>query len=306
MQNTLNKAFCLTGISLHRGEVVNLKALPAPANSGVWFRRIDIVDRDPFIEAIYSCVTDTRLCTRIANQDGISVQTIEHLMAALAGTGIHNALIEIDGPELPILDGSSKEFVNAILSVGKKASAADIEGFKIEKTVKVTDGLSWATLAPADEFTIEFYIDYSDTVIGRQNLSLAMKNGTFVRELCDSRTFCRQSEVSALKSKGLVKGGTLKNAVVLESDKIVNIGGLRRKDECVRHKMLDAMGDLSLAGRPLLAAFTSNCGGHALTNRLLRKTFADSDSFVPFKISKNQAVQLPGFGLQESDLCRLV
>ncbi len=305
MQTTLKKEFSVSGISLHRGKVVNVKVWPASANHGIQFYRTDVVGKNPVIEAVYNLVSDTSFSTKISNLDGVTVQTIEHLVAALAGTGIHNALIEIDGPELPILDGSSKEFVKKILSVGKKSLNKLVNGYKVTKEIEVRDGEAWANFKPAETLSIDFYIDYSDTVIGCQNLRLSMKNGTFVRELCDSRTFCRESEISVLKSKGLAKGGNLKNAIVLEPKKIKNVGGFRRQDECVRHKMLDAMGDLSLAGGPVLAAFTSNRGGHTLTNKLLRAAFLDKDNMQPTTIRKDRAAQLPGFGLREDDLCNL-
>mgnify|MGYP002859571869 CR=1 FL=1 len=306
LQNTIKDQFFLKGRSLHRGELVNLKVLPAPAGFGIQFRRVDVREKDPFVKAIYSYVSETHLCTKITNKDGISIQTIEHLMAALAGTGIHNVLIEVDGPELPILDGSSREFVKKILDTGKKELAEFIDGYKIKKVVQVSDGAAWARFTPSERFSIEFHIDYSGTVIGKQNLALSMENGAFVRELCDSRTFCRESEISVLRSKGLAKGGTLGNAIVLEANRVKNSGGLRLKDECVRHKMLDAMGDLSLAGGPILGAFSSNCGGHTLTNRLLRAAFSDPAAIDPFKIDRDQVFQLPGFGLKEQDFRRLV
>ena len=305
MQYTIKKAFSVSGISLHLGRLIRVKVCPASENHGIQFLRTDILTKDPIIKAVYNSVSDTNFSTKISNCEGISVQTIEHLMAALAGTGIHNALIKIDGPELPILDGSSREFVKLILSTGKRALPAPVNGFKVIKEITVQDGLAWAKFSPADSLSIDFSIDYSDTIIGCQNLRLSMMNGAFVRELCDSRTFCRESEISLLKSKGMAKGGSLDNAIVLESTKILNIDGLRRTDECVRHKMLDAMGDLSLAGGPIIAAFSSNLGGHTLTNKLLRAAFSNEGSMIPTKIIKNRATQLPGFGLRKSDLCNL-
>jgi UDP-3-O-[3-hydroxymyristoyl] N-acetylglucosamine deacetylase len=279
--------------------------LPARANSGIIFFRTDVSDKSPFVTAIYNAVSDTKLCTKISNEDGTSVQTIEHLMAAFAGTGVHNATVEIDGPEMPILDGSSKTFVKEILAVGKKALSEPVDGFKITKRIEVTEGVAWAKFVPAEILSIDFHIDYSDTIIGCQKLFLPMKNGSFVRELCDSRTFCRESEISTLRARGLAKGGNLQNAIVLEPKRIKNSEGLRRDDECVRHKMLDAMGDLSLAGGPILAAFSSNCGGHTLTNKLLRAAFADKSAIRRLKFGEGHAKQLPGFGLCKADLCNL-
>ena len=295
----------MSGISLHVGKEVTIRVRPAPANHGIKFFRTDILNKDPLVRALYDSVSSTKYSTKIMNRDGVEVQTIEHLMAALAGTGIHNAFVEIDGSELPILDGSSREFVKNILLVGKQELEQPINAFRVTKPIEVREGGAWAKLEPSDFLSIDFWIDYSDTVIGQQNLRLSMKNGTFVRELCDSRTFCRDSEISVLKALGLAKGGNLHNAIVLESTKIRNRGGLRRKDECVRHKMLDAMGDLSLAGGPILAAFSSNRGGHTLTNQLLRAAFLDQGNMVPTTIRKQHATDLPGFGLRDVDLCNL-
>ena len=295
----------MSGVSLHSGEIVNIRVLPSVANTGIKFKRTDIKNKNPIVNAVYHCVSDTKMCTTISNYEGTTVQTIEHLMAALAGTGIHNAVIELDGAELPILDGSSREFVKKILSVEKCILDVPLSGFKILKEIVVSEGTAWAKFTPADLLSIEFHIDYSDTIIGQQNLFLAMRNGAFVRELCDNRTFCRESEISQLRSQGLAKGGSLENAIVLEPSRIRNTEGLRREDECVRHKMLDAMGDLSLAGGPVLAAFSSNCGGHTLTNRLLRAAFSDSAAIKPTQIRESQVKKLPGFGLCESDLGHL-
>jgi UDP-3-O-[3-hydroxymyristoyl] N-acetylglucosamine deacetylase len=306
LQNTIKKEFYLSGCSLHSGEAVNITVFPAPVDSGISFKRTDVENKNPVVPAVYNLVSNTKMCTTISNSDGVSVQTIEHLMAAFAGTGVHNALIEIDGPELPILDGSAREFVKKILFVEKRVQNLPVNGFKVLKNVVVSEGEAWAKLMPADLLSINFQIDYSDTIIGQQSLSLGMSNGTFVRELCDNRTFCRESEILELRSLGLAKGGTLENAIVLEPNKVKNVGGLRRYDECVRHKMLDAMGDLSLAGGPVLAAFSSNCGGHTLTNKLLRRAFSDRTNIKSTKIREDQARQLPGFGLCEEDLCNLI
>lgn len=306
MQNTVKKEFYLSGVSLHSGEIVSINVLPAAANSGIQFKRTDIKNKNPVISAVYNLVSDTKMSTTISNDEGTSVQTIEHLMAAFAGTGVHNAMIEVDGPELPILDGSSREFVKRILSVEKQALDIPVSGFKIMKEIVVSDGTAWAKFTPADSLSIDFKIDYSDTIIGQQNLFLSMSNGTFVRELCDNRTFCREREILQLRAQGLVKGGTLENAVVLEPKGIKNVEGLRREDECVRHKMLDAMGDLSLAGGPVIAAFSSNCGGHTLTNKLLRTTFSDISATKEVQIIEDQVKKLPGFELCEADLCNLI
>jgi UDP-3-O-[3-hydroxymyristoyl] N-acetylglucosamine deacetylase len=305
LQNTLKTSFSFSGKALHSGQLVNVKVLPAPANFGICFKRTDVTNKDQLVPAIYNNVSDTKLCTKISNQEEVSVQTIEHIMAAFAGTGIHNVLVEVDGPEIPIMDGSSREFVRNILRVGYTDLGVSIKGYKIEKQVLVKDGLAWAKLMPADTFSIDFDIDYSDTVIGRQKLSMQMNNGSFVRELCDSRTFCRENEISKLLAQGFAKGGSLENAIVLSRDTIKNVGGFRRDNECVRHKMLDAMGDLSLAGGPIFGAFSANRGGHTLTNRLLRAAFSVKGAMKPTIVKNSEVNELPGFGLCENDLCHL-
>ena len=305
MQNTLKKPFSLSGKGLHSGSFVNVTVYPASADYGIWFKRVDLENEDTLIPALFDMVCETRLCTKISNSDGVSVQTIEHLMAAFAGTGIHNALVEVDGPELPILDGSSIIFVQEILKVGLVSQNLPIRGFKVLKKVNVKEGRSWATLEPSSELSINFEIDYSDTFIGWQSLKLNMKNGCFVRELCDSRTFCRSSEIPIMKEKGLALGGSLENAIVIENDHILNKGGLRYNDECVRHKMLDAMGDLSLLGGPLIGAFSASCGGHALTNKLLHKMFEDISALKPILIKEKDTKNLPGFGICDTDIDRL-
>ena len=285
--------------------MVNITVLPAKANHGICFSRTDVTDKNHVIPALYNQVSETRLCTTIANADGVSVQTIEHLMAAFAGTGIHNALVQVDGPEIPILDGSSMEFVQKILEVGFIELGVPITGYEVQKEILVEDGASWARLKPATTLSIDFGIDYSDTIIGTQQLSLQMNNGSFVRELCDSRTFCREIEIARLLSQGFAKGGSLDNAIVLTKNDIKNTGGFRRHNECVRHKMLDAMGDLSLAGGPIFGAFSANRGGHTLTNQLLRLAFSQKGAIKPRVVKKCEAIELPGFDLCETDLSNL-
>ena len=305
MQNSLKKSFSLSGKGLHSGKFVNVNIFPASADYGIWFKRVDLKNEDPLIPALFDMVSETKLCTKISNSEGASVQTIEHLMAAFAGTGIHNALVEIDGPELPILDGSAMVYVKEILNIGLVSQKLPIRGYKVLKEVSVIDGKSWASLKPSSELSINFEIDYSDTFLGWQSLELNMKNGCFVRELCDSRTFCRSSEIPLMRKKGLALGGSLENAIVIENDHILNEEGLRYNDECVRHKMLDAMGDLSLLGGPLIGSFSASCGGHALTNKLLHKTFEDISALKPILIKEKDAINLPGFGICESDINRL-
>ncbi len=276
---------------------------PASAHYGIWFRRIDLND-DNIIAARWDCVSDSRLCTKISNDSGASVSTVEHIMAALAGCGVQNALIEIDGPEVPVLDGSSAEFVKDIIAVGLQKLNSAVRAIKILETVEVSNGIAAARLEPADNLYIDFHIDFEahTSVIGRQNKTLNMANGSFVRELSNSRTFCMQHDVELMQANGLALGGTLDNAVVIDGDQVMSPGGLRHSDEAVRHKMLDALGDLALAGAPLLARYIGHRAGHALTNKLLRKLFATPSAYVMVDLDDAMALQLPGVGVHKADL----
>ncbi|THD73323.1 UDP-3-O-acyl-N-acetylglucosamine deacetylase [Thalassobius vesicularis] len=296
MQNTLKAAVTFNGVGLHSGKPVRMTVRPASADYGIWFKRTDVLYTDPLVQARWSAVNQSPLCTKLENDSGISVSTVEHVMAALAGCGIHNALIEIDGPEVPILDGSSAPFVRAFLLRGLAAQDVAVRAIEVLKPVEVRKGEAWARLEPGSDLTIDFHIDFEDAAIGVQNKSLKMSNGTFVRELCDSRTFCRKADVDFMHANGLALGGTLENAVVVEGDAILSPGGLRHADEPVRHKMLDALGDLALAGAPILGHYTGFRAGHALTNDLLHALFADPTNFRMVECDPVKMARLPGVG----------
>ncbi|CUJ89776.1 UDP-3-O-acyl-N-acetylglucosamine deacetylase [Shimia thalassica] len=302
MQNTLRTSVRFTGQGLHSGEAVELTIHPASADYGIWFKRTDILLGDRMVPARWDVVEQTALCTRIVNAAGVSVSTIEHIMAALAGTGVHNALIEVDGPEVPILDGSAADFVRGILKAGLIKQHRPVRAIEILKPVTVTRGDASATLTPADHMQIDFHIDFEDRAIGVQDKSLVMANGSFVRELCDSRTFCRQADVDAMHAQGLALGGNLENAVVVDGDKVLSPGGLRHKDEAVRHKMLDALGDLFLAGAPILGKYTGCRAGHSLTNELLRQLFATPGAFRVVECDSETAAILPGAGVHWAEI----
>jgi UDP-3-O-[3-hydroxymyristoyl] N-acetylglucosamine deacetylase len=275
---------------------------PASADYGIWFRRTDILIGAAMIPARWDVVEQTALCTRIVNDAGVTVSTIEHIMAALAGTGVHNALIEIDGPEVPILDGSSAEFVRGILRAGLVGQRQRTRVIEILKPVSVTRGDATASLAPANEMKIDFHIDFEDEAIGVQDKSLVMANGSFVRELCDSRTFCRKADVDMMHANGLALGGTLENAVVVDGADVLSPGGLRHRDEAVRHKMLDALGDLALAGAPIVGQYVGHRAGHALTNALLRELFAHPDAYRFVEVDEVTAARLPGAGVHIAEM----
>ncbi len=301
VQTTLKSSISFIGTGLHTGRPVRMTLRPSAAEMGIWFRRTDVTDRDGLVPARFDAVIASELSTKIANDAGVEVSTIEHVMAALAGTGVHNALIEIDGPEVPIMDGSAAPFVKAILSRGLRELDAPIRAIEVLKPVTVTHNGARASLSPAHGLHMAFEIDFTDTAIGHQVMTLDMANGTFVHELCDSRTFCRNADVEAMRGKGLILGGTLDNAVVVDGHRVLTPGGLRHQDEPVRHKMLDALGDLALAGAPLLARYDGHRAGHALTNRLLRALFSDPTAFRMVVLDDSTAARLPGAGLSRSD-----
>lgn len=302
MQATIRSTATFTGVGLHSGRPARMRVHPASANYGVWFRRTDVVGVDAMVPAIWDAVIPAQLCTRIENGAGVSVSTIEHIMAALAGCGIHNALIEIDGPEVPILDGSAAPFVAGILGRGLRSLGDRVRCFEVLRAVEVRDGASFARLEPAETLEIDFRIEFADAAIGRQEKRLTLANGTFVRELSDSRTFCRKSDVDTMRANGLALGGTYENAVVVDGDRVLSPGGLRHVDEAVRHKMLDALGDLSLAGAPILGRYTGNRAGHAMTNRLLRALFADPAAYRVTDCADDRRARLPGVGVTRADI----
>ena len=274
---------------------------PAPANNGIVFRRVDIAG-DNALTAVWDNVAVSPLNTRLTNSAGVTVSTIEHLMAALAGTGVHNVIVDIDGPEVPIMDGSAAEFVRGIVGAGLTRLSAPLHAIEILSDVIVEDGPAMAMLSPATSLQIDFDIDFADAAIGRQAKTLNMANGAFVRELCDSRTFCRSSDVDAMRANGLALGGTLGNAVVVDGDQVLSPGGLRHSDEAVRHKMLDALGDLYTAGAPILGRYTGVRAGHAMTNRLLQALFAQPDAWRMTRCDAKIAARLPGVGVSKADL----
>ncbi len=302
MQNTLKSPVIFRGRGLHSGQPVRMVLRPASADYGVWFSRTDLTGNDAMIPARWDAVVPSKLCTMISNAAGVTVSTIEHLMAALAGLGLNNVLVEIDGPEVPILDGSAAPYVEGILARGLRAQGEPVRAMRILKTIEVQDGPSWARLEPAEMLEIDFAIQFDVKAIGSQSRRLNLSNGAFVRELCDSRTFCLQSDIDVMRRRGLALGGTLENAVVFDGDRVLTPGGLRHPDEPVRHKMLDAMGDLALAGGPILGRYVGNRAGHALTNALLRKLFATPGSYRMVDCAGTTEGKLPGVGVVRQDL----
>ncbi len=302
VQTTIKSPVTFRGVGLHSGKQIELTIQPASAEYGVWFRRTDIDVGDALIPAHWDAVTSTNLSTLISNSSGVEVSTVEHILAALAGCGIHNALIELNGPEVPILDGSAAEFVRGIVNRGIRQLDAPVRAIRILQEVVVRDGDAVARLVPSDAFEIEFQIDFADKAIGKQKKCLNMANGSFVRELSASRTFCRLSDVETMQANGLAQGGSLDNAIVVDGDVILSPGGLRYDDEAVRHKMLDALGDLSLAGAAIFGRYIGERAGHAMTNKLLRALFARPDAYRIELCDAESARLLPGVGVIHADI----
>lgn len=303
MQNTVNLPVTFNGVGLHSGKAASATILPAPANRGIVFRRMDTDVHDCEIPARYDLVKQSPLCTLLVNAEGVSVSTVEHIMAALSGCGIHNAVIEVSGPEVPILDGSSAQFVRGILARGLRRQDAPVRALRVLKPVEVIKGDARARLVPHDTLLIEFSIEFEDAAIGRQKKLLNMSNGSFVRELSTSRTFCRQSDVDTMQANGLALGGNPgENAVVFDGDRVLSPGGLRQPDEPVRHKMLDALGDLALAGMPILGHYQGLRAGHAVTNDLLRALFATPDAYEIVTCDAEMAARLPGAGVHWGEI----
>jgi UDP-3-O-[3-hydroxymyristoyl] N-acetylglucosamine deacetylase len=295
-QRTLTNKISCVGIGLHSGAEVTLSLCPAAANSGIVFRRLDVANEQALIPARYDAVCDTRLGTTIINKHGVTVATIEHLMAALWGAGVDNAVVELDGPEVPIMDGSSEPFLFMIECAGLKSQAATRKVLRVLKTVEVRDGESMASILPNREgdegLVLDIEIEYRNSIIHRQFARYDFRETTFKQALSRARTFCFEKEIAALREQGLVLGGSLDNAVVVGKEKVLNKEGLRYRDEFIRHKALDCLGDLSLAGVHL----DGNCHfvrpGHTINNKLLRAFLADKSAYI---ITEADALPKPVF-----------
>ena len=285
IQKTLKKDIDLNGIGLHSGLEVNLKIKPSEPNTGIIFKRIDIKKNNIIIPNIFN-VNSAVFCTTISNEHGVSVSTIEHLMGALYGMGIDNALVEIDNKEVPILDGSAKLFVEAIQNVGIKESESPIKVIKIEKKIEFIDGKKIITIEPSKmSLDIDFELRYENKVIGIQRNEVKVYESDLT-DIYNSRTFCLFEDIKKLKEMGLAKGGNLENAIVVKDKEILNERGLRNDKEFVNHKILDCMGDLYLAGYKIIGKLTCSQGGHKLTNQLLRKVFTNNENFSLLEIKE--------------------
>ncbi len=278
-QNTLKDTAKTKGIGLHSGDKVTLTIVPAPEDYGIVFRRSDVKGFNNIVRADYRNVTKTQLGTAISNDEGTMVSTVEHLMAALWGCGIDNALVDINGPEIPIMDGSSEPFVKLINSMGIYQQSANRKIVKVNKEVTVTDQDKFATVIPSENFSIDLEIDFANKAIANQKSHFDKGEQGFIEEFSQARTFGFAHEVDYMRSQGLARGGSLENAIVIKEDKILNKEGLRFSDEFVRHKILDCIGDFYLAGKRISGAFRAYKTGHGLNNQLLRRLFADRQAY---------------------------
>tara|TARA_B100000941_G_scaffold285061_1_gene256599 strand:- start:994 stop:1866 length:873 start_codon:yes stop_codon:yes gene_type:complete len=277
-QQTIVKPLSINGIGLHTGIDVSMKLYPAEADYGIKFIRKDLNDNN-VIDAIWSNVTNTKLSTTISNKNGASVSTIEHLMSALSGLHIDNIKVEIDGPEVPIMDGSSIIFVNLIDTASIKNLHKKRKILKVKQNIKVERDTSFVELKPNSQFSIDFEIDFPSKLVSQQSCQLQLVNGNYKTDIASARTFGFEKDVDMLRSNGLALGGSLENAVVVGETKILNSDGLRFKDEFVRHKILDSIGDLYLAGSPIQGYFSGSKSGHHLNNLLLRSLFSDENNY---------------------------
>ena len=297
-QKTINKNITFKGVGLHGGLEVTMTLKPAVPNSGIIFKRTDLKKNNIIIPNIFN-VSSALFCTTISNEEGVSVSTLEHLMGALFGLGIDNALIEIDNYEVPILDGSAKIFVEEILKVGIKTSSVPIKVIKIEKKIEFIDGNKKISIEPSKvSLDIDFELKYENTLIGEQRNSIKVYESD-LSDIYNSRTFCLYEDVEKLKEMGLAKGGNLENAVVVKDNKVLNEGGLRNEKEFVNHKILDCMGDLYLAGYKIIGKIVCSQGGHKLTNQLLREVFENGQNFSLIEIKEKS---LPHAFINKSNL----
>lgn len=278
-QRTIKHTISCFGIGVHSGKPTSISLYPAPQNVGVIFVRTDIKNKNNKVHAKYDNVSKTTLGTTIQNKDGIEVATIEHLMAALWGCNIDNVIIELDGPEIPIMDGSSEPFIFMIECAGTKNQNSPRKYLKILKEVHVEDNNSYATISPSDHFSVDMEIKFDNKTIASQKYEFSEEKKSFKHNIARARTFGFEHEGALLKKMGLAKGASLENAIVLRGEEILNDNGLRYKDEFVRHKLLDLIGDVYLAGSPLKGHIKTFKPGHTINNKLLHSILADKSAW---------------------------
>jgi len=278
-QHTLRNSFTVVGVGVHSGAPAALTVRPAPACTGIMFVRTDVQGKNNIIPARWNNVVDTRLCTVLGNKAGVTVSTVEHLLSAFAALGVDNAICEIDGPEIPIMDGSAANFVAAIDKAGLSRQSEHRRVLRIKKTVSYQEGEKEVFLSPADQQYFGFEISFDNPVIGRQKYTHQLKEDAYRADIASARTFGFLHEVEALRKMGLARGGSLDNAIVVDGDKVLNPGGLRFKNEFVRHKILDAIGDIYLMGLQMIGHYHGVRAGHAMNNKILHVLFSQPDAF---------------------------
>ena len=284
-QKTLKKSVKFDGVGLHTGKKVSMTVFPSEPNSGIIFKRIDLKENNLILPSVYN-VSNAVLCTTISNEFGTSISTLEHLMGALYGLGIDNAFIEINSQEVPIMDGSAKDFVDKFLKAGFEISNVPIKIIKITNKVTVHNGSKFISIDKSNvSLDIDFEIKYSNTLIDSQKNRLNIYESD-LSDIFNSRTYCLYEDVEKLREMGLGKGGSLENAIVVKDNKVLNEDGLRNKLEFVNHKILDCMGDLYLTGYKIIGSIQCSQGGHYLTNQLLRKVFKDKNNYSIFEIKE--------------------
>ena len=294
-QKTLKEQIELKGVGLHNGEEVNLKIKPSEKNTGIIFKRVDIKENN-LIHANFNNVIEPILCTKLKNENGVSVSTVEHLMAAFYGEGIDNALVEVDAPEIPIMDGSAVEFVDAIRAVGVEQQNEPRKFIKVLKKVEIKDGHKYISIEPLNkDLIIDFELIYKNPLIRTRRKEFKLSNDDLAA-IYNSRTFCLYEDIDSIKRMGLAKGGSLDNAVVVQGDKILNDDGLRNRHEFVYHKILDCLGDIMLSGNRMFAHIKTSQGGHALTNKLLRKFFSNKDNWIYENYENNEKQNPNSYG----------
>lgn len=292
-QRTLKNLISATGVGLHTGEKVYLSLRPAAANTGIIFRRVDL-DEPVEIRACAQCVGDTHLSTTLVQGD-VRISTVEHLLSAFAGLGIDNAYVDLSAPEVPIMDGSASPFVFLILSAGIREQNANKSFIRIKKTVSVEDGDRWVRFEPYDGFKVSFTIDFDHPAFqdSCQKAEFDFSTTSFVKEVSRARTFGFLRDIESLRGRNLALGGGVGNAVVVDNYRIINDGGLRYKDEFVKHKMLDAIGDLYLLGHSLIGSFCGHKSGHSMNNQLLRSFIADTDAWEKVSFTDSEQAPIP-------------
>ena len=282
-QKTVRKPVNLSGVGLHSGKVANVCIKPSEPNTGIVFKRVDLKN-DNIIYPSYSNVSNTLLNTTISNEAGVKISTIEHLMGALFGMGIDNAIVEIDNEEVPILDGSAKKFIEKIISSGFEISEEPIKIIKINQRIEYSDGKRFISIEPSKlSLDIDFELKFKNEIIGNQRNKVKVYEDDLT-DIYNSRTFCLFEDIEFIKKNGLAKGGSLDNAIVVKDKEILNKDGLRNDKEFVNHKILDCIGDLYTSGYRIIGNVMCSQGGHYLTNQLLRKVFVDKNNFSIIEI----------------------